>query len=348
MGFVVTFRLLEVPVNPPPRDVIHSCDVPEHSTVGIAPPAPTGCWEEPAPILAYLRASQKSHPWLIASECPCQPPQLGRDGATGRTVVPAATTHSLSLKAIRQLHYPPHSKAAAKAPEQTGTAPLAGDWTQAVSCKYALHHLSDAFSGGSCVLCALRTAGSDHIHGAELQKGSCGEQLNNWNTPCPVHDKAYLEEIFVNNPVLNRKCKPLISLSQDWFGWKAKPLIAPMGMHHTPKAGTSTTKTQLNSTGRDQGSRTLNEPQMVLRDCKGNNREGTNGRVACVYTWNVCFLCVCLDCYGFEFLCKTKVTEAEFSADCGTRVPTRGALREGRLEVGEKPLRRRGFKKHWV
>lgn len=42
MGFVVIFKLLEVPVNAPPRGTIHSCDMSEHSTLGSAPPAPNG------------------------------------------------------------------------------------------------------------------------------------------------------------------------------------------------------------------------------------------------------------------------------------------------------------------
>lgn len=254
MGFVVTFRLLEAPVNPPPRDVIHSCDVSEHNTLGIAPPAPNGILGGVSSHPGIPESITEESPWLTASECPCQPSQLGRDGATDRTAVAAATTHCLSLRALQQLRYLPDSKAAAKAPKQTETAPLAGDWTQPVPCKHVLHHLRDAFSGGSCVLCALGTAGTDHTHGVELQKQSCGEQLNKWNFPSSEDDKAYLKEIYVvNNPVLNRKFKALISLSQDWSGWKAKPLLAPIGTHHTPGAGTSTMKTQPNSTGGAKG-----------------------------------------------------------------------------------------------
>lgn len=71
-----------------------------------------------------------------------------------------------------------------------------------------------------------------------------------------------------------------------------------------------------------------------------------NGTLTCcVYICNVCLLFSPLKYYGFEFLYKIKVTEAEFSADCGTRVPASGALGEWRFEASDKPLRRRGFKK---
>lgn len=118
-------------------------------------------------------------------------------------------------------------------------------------------------------------------------------------------------------------------------------------MHPTHEAGTSTTKTQLNSTRVDRGSRTLNKYQTALRNFKGNEREGTNGTLTChVCICNICgfFFFFCLDYYGFKFLYKIKVTEAEFSVRCGTRVPTRGALWKERLKLvrnleGEQVLR---------
>lgn len=42
IGFVVVLKLLEDPGNAPLGDVIHSCDVSEHSMLGIAPPAQNG------------------------------------------------------------------------------------------------------------------------------------------------------------------------------------------------------------------------------------------------------------------------------------------------------------------
>jgi len=39
-----------------------------------------------------------------------------------------------------------------------------------------------------------------------------------------------------------------------------------------------------------------------------------------------------------SFFTKLTVIETEFSADSGTRVPTRGLLWEGRFEASEKPL----------
>lgn len=43
------------------------------------------------------------------------------------------------------------------------------------------------------------------------------------------------------------------------------------------------------------------------------------------------FFFFCLDYYGFKFLYKIKVTEAELSANCRTRDSTKGALLEGKF-----------------
>lgn len=68
------------------------------------------------------------------------------------------------------------------------------------------------------------------------------------------------------------------------------------GTHPMHEAGTSTTKTQLNSTRGDQGSRTLNKYQMALRNCKGSKREGTNGTLTCC-------ICICnVDFFTFFFV----------------------------------------------
>lgn len=107
------------------------------------------------------------------------------------------------------------------------TAPLSGDWTRVVSCKCALHHSREAFSGGSCILCVLWTAVTDHVqtileHGIQAPKGSCGEELNKSNILSSEENKDYIKEILINNPVLHRKRKALIPLSSDWLTWKAQ------------------------------------------------------------------------------------------------------------------------------
>lgn len=95
------------------------------------------------------------------------------------------------------------------------------------------------------------------------------------------------------------------------------------------EAGTSTMKTQLTSKRGDRGSRTRKKHQMALRHCKGSKRKGANGTLTHVVSAFVCqLLFFCLDYYGFKFLYKIKVTEAELSANCRTRDSTKGALLE--------------------
>lgn len=101
------------------------------------------------------------------------------------------------------------------------------------------------------------------------------------------------------------------------------------------EAGISSMKTQLRSTRKDQGSKKEKNYQMALSHCKGSERKGTNGwhiDTCCVcICMSTLFFFLCLDYYGFKFLCKIKVSEAELLANCRTRDSTKGAFLEGKF-----------------
>lgn len=223
-------------------------------------------------------------------------------------------------------------------------APLSGDWTQAVSCvsfiplkKHVQLH----------TVCPVNCCDWQHTGNAGTQHSTSKwalrrvtEQLKHpvlWELIMKTTYRRYLL-LTILYSTENAKLSELTHVESTTI---------EEYMHPTHEAGTSTTKTQLNNTKGDWGYMTQNKYQMALRNCKVNKREGTNGTVTCcVYICNAFFFFVpCLNYYGFEFLYKIKVTEAEFSADCGTRVPTRGVLWEKRFEASKKPLRK-GFKQH--
>lgn len=234
IGFVVVLKLLEDPGNAPLGDVIHSCDVSEHSMLGIAPPAQNG--------ILWGVSSRPGNTWGHHSTATCDSQQVRVSASLSSCVGTGRWTGELfNQPQPASFHWRPSSTLLTSQTKQRSTwadmgkacilametAPLSGDWTRVVSCKCALHHSREAFSGGSCILCVLRTAVTDHVqtileHGIQAPKGSCGEELNKSNILSSEENKDYIKEILINNPVLHRKRKALIPLSSDWLTWKAQ------------------------------------------------------------------------------------------------------------------------------
>lgn len=121
IGFVVVLKLLEDPGNAPLGDVIHSCDVSEHSMLGIAPPAQNG--------ILWGVSSHPGNTWGHHSTATCDSQQVrvsaslsSQDREMDRRVVQPATTRFLSLKALQHPPYQPDK--AAKAHEQSWEKPV--------------------------------------------------------------------------------------------------------------------------------------------------------------------------------------------------------------------------------
>lgn len=119
IGFVVVFKLSEVPVNAsPPKMQFIPVTCQSTACWGLHHQPQTAFCEASAAILGYLRGSQSSQ--LMTHS---KGESLRRDRAIDRRVVQTATALFLSLKALQQLYYQPDSKAATKAHQTTGERP---------------------------------------------------------------------------------------------------------------------------------------------------------------------------------------------------------------------------------
>lgn len=221
-------------------------------------------------------------------------------------------------------------------------APLSGDWTQAVSCVSFIplkKHVLEA--AAYCMSCELLWLTTYRQRWNTTFNFDVRAVKSDWTTetscPLKINNEDYLQEIFVvNSPILHRKRKAL--WTQSWrkhiegYAPYTRQVPAPQKHSWITQKGTE-----------DAGQ---NKYQMILRNCKGNKKEQmAQWHVVSTFVIFWGFFLSCLNYYRFEFLYKIKVAEAEFSADHGTRVPTRGAFWEGRFKASEKPLRK-GSKQH--